>query len=374
MPLNQAGCRIASNSISLPDGCAGRTCLQVPAVGRVCFWLLRSRVPETLAHLQLKRLAAATLLRWGCQAAATEVLCPISRYRVDAAGWLDAEPHSATHNHLAGWTGGQSRADEPESGHSEHVSQTPNSSVLRATTHPPPAAEPAGDRRATPLPPRTRCEPRTVIIECKQSRADFLRDRDNLEALLKARDELEGRRTRFADRVRELEPHLQSTHGVLFAEMGEWNLAASTNPTYRRILRELEKIDERLHGGTKFHRLARYRLADRLYLLAPAGVVGRREVPPGWGLIECPRQWSKFRRASLVALSEVEVHVAAEAPRHVSPARRKERLLRNIAVALTRGAVRTSMEASAAPPRPRQAAAPTTRPPGPESPLDLFQR
>lgn len=311
-------------------------------------------MPETLAHLQLKRLAAATLLRWGCQAAATEVLCPISRYRVDAAGWLDAEPHSASHNHLASWArpieqhlfsgypagprrdhsgypAGPRRDDEPQSPDSAQATGTSSN-----------GKPPAGDRRATqsPAAPRARCEPRTVIIECKQSRADFLRDRDNLEALLKLREDLDARRLRFEGRVRELEPHLQSTHGVLFAELGDWNLSASTNPTYRRILRDLEKLDERLHGGTKFHRLTRYRLADRLYLLAPAGVVGRREVPPGWGLIESPKKWTTFRKASLVVLSEVEIHIAAEAPRHASPARRKERLLRNIAVALTRATVR----------------------------------
>jgi sRNA-binding carbon storage regulator CsrA len=285
-------------------------------------------VSETLAHLQLKRLAAATLLRWGCQAAAMEVLCPISRFRVDAAGWLDREPVSAGHNHLAAWAG-EKAGERAEAGLFD-------------------AQAPAGDRRANPVAARVRCEPRTVIIECKQSRADFLRDRDNLDALLKAREAMEERRRRFAEKVRETEPHLQSTSGVLFSELGEWNLDASTNPTYRRILRELEKIDERLHGGTKFHRLTRYRLAERLYLLAPAGVVGRREVPPGWGLVECPKRWGAFRRASLVELSGVEVHIAVEAPRHVSPLRRRERLLRNIAVALTRATVTASIRTPSA--------------------------
>ncbi len=252
----------------------------------------------------------ATLLRWGCQAAAAEVRCPISRYRVDAAGWLDREPVSGGVNHVERFLAGAGDGDT------------------------------AGGRRATPG--RARCEPRTVIVECKQSRADFLRDRDDLEALLLRREAMELRRLRFADKVRESEPHLQSTAGVLFAEMGEWNLEASANATYRRILRELERLDERIHGGTKFHRLARYRLADRLYLMAPAGVVKRREVPPGWGLIECPKKWGAYRRASLAELSLVEVRISVEAPRHASPLRRRDRLLRNIAVALTRGALMES--------------------------------
>ncbi|MFM9958796.1 MAG: hypothetical protein ACKVZJ_12040 [Phycisphaerales bacterium] len=293
-------------------------------------------MPETLAHLQLKRLAVATLLRWGCQAAANEVLCPISRFRVDAAGWLDAEPVAGGFNHLAAWAGrwmGDVGVEAASAGDGEGThSDREKKSARRADV--------TGGARV-------RCEPRTVIVECKQSRADFLRDRDNLEALLKARDELEERRRRFAGRVQEAEPHLQSTRGVLFSELGDWDLASSSNPTYRRILRELEKVDERLHGGTKFHRLARYRLADRLYLLAPAGVVKRREVPPGWGLLECSKRWGVYRKASLAELSLVEVRISVEAPRHASPLRRRERLLRNIAVALTRGAVVESARTAA---------------------------
>ena len=44
---------------------------------------------ESIEHLELKRLAVAWLARLGCRAIATEVRCPIAKYRVDAAGWLD---------------------------------------------------------------------------------------------------------------------------------------------------------------------------------------------------------------------------------------------------------------------------------------------
>ena len=44
---------------------------------------------ESFAHLELKRLAVACLARLGCQAIATEVRCPISKYRIYVAGWLD---------------------------------------------------------------------------------------------------------------------------------------------------------------------------------------------------------------------------------------------------------------------------------------------
>lgn len=269
---------------------------------------------ETSAHIQLKRLAAATLLRWGCQAAAVEVLCPISRYRVDAAGYLDAQPLGADFNHLAAWV-----------------------RIQRELAFEPAAPE-AHPRK------RERCEPRTVVIECKQSREDFLRDRENLGLLLTRREKAEERRRHFEQRVMDAEPDLRDSDGMLFSELGEWNLAAARHPTYRRILAELDRLDRLIHGGTKFAKVARYRLADRLYILAPSGVVRRREVPPGWGLIECGAAWATMRRAAMLELSEVPIEIAVEAPRHTARPDRRARLLRNIAVALTRSHARQGVK------------------------------
>ena len=57
---------------------------------------------ETIQHRELKRLAVEWLRRMGCSAVATEVRCPISRWRVDVAGWFDGGEHD------------RRRADGPE--------------------------------------------------------------------------------------------------------------------------------------------------------------------------------------------------------------------------------------------------------------------
>ena len=44
---------------------------------------------ETIQHRELKRLAVAWLRRLGCSAVAMEVRCPLSRWRVDVAGWFE---------------------------------------------------------------------------------------------------------------------------------------------------------------------------------------------------------------------------------------------------------------------------------------------
>ncbi|MCH8261303.1 MAG: hypothetical protein IIC46_13980, partial [Planctomycetes bacterium] len=93
---------------------------------------------ETFAHRRLKELAVSFLRDGGCLAVATEVRCPISRYRVDAAGYQDSVRDGA-----------------------------PN-------------------RRR-----RRRCPPTTIVVECKQSRADFFRDAEQTEALLARRADLQ---------------------------------------------------------------------------------------------------------------------------------------------------------------------------------------
>jgi hypothetical protein len=97
----------------------------------------------------------------------------------------------------------------------------------------------------------------------------------------------------------------------------------------------LGDLDRQLHGETKFFMVARYRLADRLYIAAPRGMIRPRELPRGWGLLECPG-----RRLDGVAaaggLADPPLHVAVEAPPQSTRPEHRVRLLRNIAVAASR--------------------------------------
>lgn len=235
---------------------------------------------ETFAHRRLKELAVAFLRDGGCLAVATEVRCPISRYRVDAAGYQDSV-----------------RDGEP-------------------------------NRRR-----RRRCPPTTIVIECKQSRADFFRDSEQTEALLARRVDLQLIRQSIEEhRVKLEEPHLRRSGSALFVELEEWDFTASRLPSYRKVIHKLQLVDEKLHGHTKFHLIARYRLADHLYLAAPRGMIRHCEIPPGWGLLECPPQWLDEDRAGEHQDEPAVLQMAVEAPGLRSRDDRRVRLLRNIAV------------------------------------------
>ena len=248
---------------------------------------------ETIQHLELKRLAVAWLRRIGCTAVATEVRCPLSRWRVDAAGWIDHAP------------------DRPA------------------------AHGPLFDRR---LEERGSGRGRTILIECKQSRSDFLREDADQAALLRTHEHLQRRRALIEEqRVKPREPHLRRSDSALFPEMETWDFAASRLDSYRRVLKELRRVEKRLHGATKFGLMARYRLADHLYLFTPSGLIRRAELPRGFGLIEA----SAMRLRHPMPLgpeAPLPISERHPAPAHHSDPEHRVRLLRNIAVAASRTA------------------------------------
>lgn len=245
---------------------------------------------ETADHRWLKQVGAAFLLENGCSAVATEVRCPIHRFRVDVAGYLDPLPK-------------RQRPWQPD-------------------VH---ALSPAGR-----LLPRRRERAFTCLIECKQSRADFLRDRRDVETLVHRRAALDRERAEMEEtRIRQREPHLRRSGTSLFAELEVWDYHRSEDRVYLALLGELDRLDRKLHGQTKFTRAARYRLGDALVLLTPPALIGAEEVPPGWGLLEADRHSGAVR-------------IVVPVPEHDSGDRRRQRVLRNIAIAASRRALALS--------------------------------
>lgn len=274
---------------------------------------------ETDRHARLKWASAAFLRSVGCCAIGLEVRCPLSRFRIDAAGYVDWFGHPLNRG----------------------CSYSDLSALLRAGSP----------------------SPKSVVIECKQSRADFFRDGRVRDELLEERRRLdELRRTLEEQIVKPSEPGLRRSDGMLFPHMETWDFASSSLPSYRRAQRDLRRVDAQIHGQTKFWALARYALADVLLIAAPAGMFHRREVPPGWGLLEFPIVWLESD-APPDRLPAEQVRLAG-AQLHSSPDRRRARLLRNIAAAATRDSTWLRDGAVQGPSK-------SNSPPPPESPCRL---
>jgi len=261
-------------------------------------------VAETKRHLQLKDLALAWLRAVGCRAVATEVACPFHRYRFDALGWLD-------------------HADDAR------------------------AVDAFG---APPAEPRA---PRAIAVECKQSRADFASDDADPGELARRKAYLLERRAVIEElRVKVRETHLKVEGSSLFEELATWEFGASRITAYRKVLDELAAIDAKMGIDTKFAQLARWRTADHLVLVTPTGLLRPREVPAGWGLVEVDpkalrRGWEPVAGEPLPCRLRVAPSALG------TPAERRLRLLRNIAVAASRG-----VGYGLIPPKPREDAPP----------------
>ena len=124
-----------------------------------------------------------------------------------------------------------------------------------------------------------------AIFECKQSRTDLFRDnrrrhelRTNLLALQDRRAQLE----------RLLAPHYPSlrTSDSLFPEWATFDFTKIEHGTYNQIIRKIVRIQRQLFENTKFDQITRYGLGNLHYLVTVPGLVDRREVPLGWGLLE----------------------------------------------------------------------------------------
>lgn len=128
-------------------------------------------------------------------------------------------------------------------------------------------------------------EARTALFECKQGRADFLRDQVD-EAAAKA--ELRA----VAERIRELRA-LLATHRPdlrrgesLFAEFDSYDFGDMRHETLHGLEARLDELQLKLLTGVKFARLHKYHAADFLYLVTEPGLLERAELPNGWGWLE----------------------------------------------------------------------------------------
>lgn len=124
----------------------------------------------------------------------------------------------------------------------------------------------------------------TVVFECKQARADLLRDSAEEHATL---DRLRTVVARRRDLEAMLGLHLPSLRRgeSLFAECDSYDLETIRHDGLRAVRREEATLQARLYGATKFARVRRYGCADRFYLVAEPGILATHEVPAGWGLL-----------------------------------------------------------------------------------------
>lgn len=123
-----------------------------------------------------------------------------------------------------------------------------------------------------------------AVFECKQSRADLLKD---------AHDETHTRTAAAAWHARRLALEaMLAVHrpecrrgDALWPEFDSCDFSGVEHRTYARVRRELLTLQRRVREGTKFSRMTRYRCADFLWLVVEAHIFAEAEVPARWGVL-----------------------------------------------------------------------------------------
>jgi hypothetical protein len=127
-------------------------------------------------------------------------------------------------------------------------------------------------------------ETRTAVFECKQARADLLKDSHAEQATRLRLTELVARRAALEEMFTTHCPELRRGE-ALWAEFDTWDFARLEHQTYRAVLEEIDCLQRRVVRGTKFSRMFRWRCADLLFLVVEDGIFAEAEIPAGWGLL-----------------------------------------------------------------------------------------
>ncbi len=124
----------------------------------------------------------------------------------------------------------------------------------------------------------------TAVFECKASRADFLRDSAReagaAELLVRMSERLMALRALIGGHRPDLRRREE-----LFPELDAVDLRGLRHETHEQLQAEFQAAQRKLHEGTKFAKLARWRAASLLYVVAEEGLFAPHELPDGWGLL-----------------------------------------------------------------------------------------
>ncbi|HEY5895126.1 MAG TPA: hypothetical protein VIT91_18045 [Chthoniobacterales bacterium] len=168
----------------------------------------------------------------------------------------------------------------------------------------------------------------SAVFECKQSRADWLRDSFVADSTRQRLLTLNARRTTLERLLRVHHPSAIASD-TLFSEFGALNPDALAHDGYRKVLKEISTLQSALFSKTKFDDLSRYGCVNLCYLVTTERLVHDFELPPFWGHLEqigdslvLRRQpiWQKTTEANrLVVLQKIAAAWTRQALRKLLP-------------------------------------------------------
>jgi len=123
-----------------------------------------------------------------------------------------------------------------------------------------------------------------MVFECKVSKVDFLRDARSLAMTSDRLKILHARRARIEEELLIHYPSI-SNGDSLFQEYHSVDFTRPGHERYKRTLRDIQRLQGRLHANTKLDRLVRWGAANLFWVVADPDVIAGPELPAGWGLL-----------------------------------------------------------------------------------------
>ncbi|MBL9114064.1 MAG: hypothetical protein JNJ83_03585 [Verrucomicrobiaceae bacterium] len=127
---------------------------------------------------------------------------------------------------------------------------------------------------------------RTVIFECKKSRADLIKDSRSVQKTLVQLRELEARKHKLDTLLGTHYPSLRTSDELFNEFTVPVDVQSLGHQGYAETTKKIEVLKNRLYGKTKFDKLIHYQNADLHYLVTTSGLLETHEVPAGWGHLE----------------------------------------------------------------------------------------
>jgi hypothetical protein len=145
-----------------------------------------------------------------------------------------------------------------------------------------------------------------AVFECKQSRADLLKDAHDETHTRAAAATLCERRASLETMLAVHRPECRQGD-ALWPEFDSCDFSGVGHRTYARVRRELLTLQRRAREGTKFSRMTRYRCADFLWLVVEPDIFAEAEVPAHWGLlVRAGETLVAVRRAERLAVTPAQ--------------------------------------------------------------------
>ncbi|MGF1656789.1 MAG: hypothetical protein ACFCU3_07410 [Verrucomicrobiales bacterium] len=157
----------------------------------------------------------------------------------------------------------------------------------------------------------------TAVLECKVSTEDLIRDARVEKELLSRKATLIGRIEFIRSWLSKNFPEYRQGD-TLFAEFDSYERPELNHLQLSRMVKELDSVQRLLQNQTKFSKMARWGLADRLVLVLPTELTWKAPLDPAWEILRWPWPFPQCAPKPVVSREECRLRLRTNIRRRLA--------------------------------------------------------